>query len=468
LNWAIDKDFSEEHRLHVLWTQSDGNCLLHATLLAICGLHDAPQDIGGLSTLRVAMKQLFDEPQTAELLRKRWEAQIARDYVWEANLQELPALDPATGKPLARPGQVEISEGQLGRDWGEMVELASRPKAFLDSIHVFALACALRRPIIVLASSVHRDPFGVPLTPIFFAGIYLPFGHQPALTCRWPLVLCFQDAHFMPLVPSHAKTDMGPVKVPLVDCHGEELPLRFALEEELGQKWKIVSQYMDVERDVHLPRLQATCNVALLQRTDTDQRIKDMLSDYLERARATFNGEQKPVVKAKREVGTEVGVEPPQGAAKRHKPGQTSETLLRSDAANRNVATTLQQDLAQSTWHQTEVTEHPPPQQHQSSGDQQGVEVTHSIQVRIPPTIQEGEEASFHMPQGCTTPQVYKFTVGEISNDRMVSLRVRFQILEHCIKTVCEVTNLSREEAVRLLTNARGDPNVAAQEHFEK
>merc|ERR1712008_95420 len=158
---------------------------------------------------------------------------------------------------------------------------------------------------------------------------------------------------------------------------------------------------------------------------------------------------------------------------KRQKPQHVSETLLCSDVANGDVAKTLQQDLPQSTRPPAETTEHPPPrqrqqQQQQRSGEEQGVEVTHSFQVRIPPKLQEGDEACFHMPQGCTKPEVVKFTVGEINNDRMVVLKVRFRILEHCIKTLCEVTNLSREEAVQLLTKVRGDPLLAAQEHFEK
>jgi hypothetical protein len=51
----------EEHRLHLMHTMSDGNCLLHASLLGIWGVHDK-QTVGGLSSLRAAMCKLLATP----------------------------------------------------------------------------------------------------------------------------------------------------------------------------------------------------------------------------------------------------------------------------------------------------------------------------------------------------------------------------------------------------------------------
>lgn len=42
-----------------------------------------------------------------------------------------------------------LNEGQLAEDWAEVLNLASKPGASLEQIHVFCLAHVLRRPIIV-------------------------------------------------------------------------------------------------------------------------------------------------------------------------------------------------------------------------------------------------------------------------------------------------------------------------------
>ena len=46
-------------------------------------------------------------------------------------------------------------------------------------MHVFALAYAIKRPIIVIADVYLRDSAGEPLAPIPFGGIYLPLGCEP-------------------------------------------------------------------------------------------------------------------------------------------------------------------------------------------------------------------------------------------------------------------------------------------------
>jgi OTU domain-containing protein 7 len=49
----------------------------------------------------------------------------------------------------------------------------------LEEVHVFALAYAIKRPIIVIADVYLRDSTGEPLAPIPFGGIYLPLGCEP-------------------------------------------------------------------------------------------------------------------------------------------------------------------------------------------------------------------------------------------------------------------------------------------------
>lgn len=54
----------------------------------------------------------------------------------------------------------------------------------LESIHVFALAHILKRPIIVVADTILRNANGEELAPIPFGGIYLPLECPPELCHR--------------------------------------------------------------------------------------------------------------------------------------------------------------------------------------------------------------------------------------------------------------------------------------------
>lgn len=428
LNWCVGKDLDEKHRLHVLWTQSDGNCLLHATLLAMWGLHDTHLvGSSGQSSLRSAMSNLFADPSLAGPMRKRWQLQIARDNAWE------PGGDGKNGGSL----RIDLSEAQLDREWAEMVEIAGKPNAFLDSVHVLAMAHALRRPIVILASPMQRDPFGVPLTPIFFRGIYLPFECPPERCCRQPLVLCFQDSHFMAVVPLGLPSGgAAEVRLPLADGSGEELPLRFALEEELPQKWRVVETYMDIEKDVQFPSKGVTCNVAAIRQGSAHPLVEDMISQFVERGRSTFDSE-RAAEELKRKGDEE--------ARARRRQDQ--------EATDRRLA----QELAQQA------------QQQQPQAGEEDAKVTDRFNVTLPRSSRPGDKSFFTMPQGCTEPERIDFVVppGSYGGDVIV-LTASFKVKGHCIQAVRDVTALPREAAVKLLTKTHGDPNVAAQKHFEK
>lgn len=451
LNWAIGQDLSEEHRLHVLWTQSDGNCLLHATLLAMWGLHDTQEVVGtgGLSTLRAAMSRLFQEPRVAEPMRRRWVLQMSRDSQWEPMSQEK-AIPDTSGSP-PRPGRVEVSEAQLAREWAEMVDLAGRTGAFLDSVHVLALAHALRRPIVILASPMMRDPFGVPLTPIFFRGIYLPFERQPCNCCRQPLVLCFQDAHFMPVVPLAAPEGAGPVRVPLVDGQGEELPMRFALEEELERKWDLVHKYMDIESNVELPRAKLRCNMAVLRRDYSHPLVTEMMAHFVERGEATFAAERE-------EARCAASVQVPIG------PKRKSSADLEADDSKRQKKSGIDGRQPQSS-----CSEASSATSRQDENEEPDAQVAHRWPVKLPRGLRPGDKTRFHMPKGCTDQDVIDFKVprGSFEGDTVV-LTANFKIKGHCIKALREVTQLPRAEAVALLTKVHGDADAAAREYFER
>ncbi|RCN25229.1 OTU-like cysteine protease [Ancylostoma caninum] len=119
-------------------------------------------------------------------------------------------LETASGLSLT------LSDEEWMQEWNGIVALASPvPRRTddsssdstdqiyesLEAIHVFALAHVLKRPIIVVSDTVLRNAKGEELSPVSFGGIYLPL-ECPSEQChRSPLVLCYDSAHFSPLVP---------------------------------------------------------------------------------------------------------------------------------------------------------------------------------------------------------------------------------------------------------------------------
>jgi len=377
---------------------------------------------------------------------------------------------------------VEVSEAQLAREWAEMVELAGRPSAFLDSVHVLSLAHALRRPIVILASPMQRDPFGVPLTPIFFRGIYLPFERQACNCCRQPLILCFQDAHFMPLVPLAAQKGAGPVRVPLADSRGEELPLRFALEDELGRKWDLVREYMDIEQDEKLPAAKLTCNMALLRRDSSHPLVEEMMAHFVERGEGTFAAERDEAQRSKlarepsgpKRLATlqhpEANGAKPNGVkrqkqdaedqrpAGRPSAGQPPVTRRSSSGVSSSSAPASSDSAAKLVKARSPKEEEEP--------DAPG---THRWTVLLPRGVRPGDKSCFHMPKGCTDSDTIDFTVPQncYPGDSVV-LTAKFKVKGRCVKALREVTQLPRAEAVQLLIEAHGDPEAAAREYFER
>mmetsp|Transcript_113654 Transcript_113654/g.321358 ORF Transcript_113654/g.321358 Transcript_113654/m.321358 type:complete len:635 (-) Transcript_113654:56-1960(-) len=416
------------NRLWVLHTMADGNCLLHATLLAIWGLHDtASVGSAGSSSIRAAMKRVFEDPVTETLIRRRWVQQMARD-----NVVDVPPSE-TDGANVERPRCIEVSDEQLAREWAEMVDIAGRQNAFLDSVHVLAVAHAMRRPIVIMANAVQMDPFGDPLTPVFFRGIYLPLERAPAHCCRQPLILCFKDAHFMPLVPVGAPEASPPVLVPLIDGSRDELPLRFALEEELSSKWELVEKYMDIERHWRCPTTGESCKAAVMRRDSSHHLVNHMVAAFVERGRAIFKAEREQEA-AKRKCDEEAAV-----SAKRQKQEQEDETL--------------DMKVPSETPKDPEEPDEP---------------VKHKFEVRLPRGIRPGERTRYTMPKGCTEPSIVSFEVptGCWGGDTVL-LTANFSIKGHCIKSLRDVTGLPRAAAVDLLTVSHGNANEAAQRHFD-
>ena len=107
---------------------------------------------------------------------------------------------------------------------------------FLEDAHIFALANLLMRPIIVIAlehiSLNHLEN----IQKNYLRGIYLPVLMKPEECIRYPIVIAFQDRHFVPLL--------------------------FAVDQEAEAKWKKMQipngELFDSERSVYIIELLYT------------------------------------------------------------------------------------------------------------------------------------------------------------------------------------------------------------------
>ena len=89
---------------------------------------------------------------------------------------------------------------QADAEWARILTEASTQHAFLRPVHVLAMACAMKRPIVVYADTTTCDAWIVPIASVPFAGVYLPFLCEPAVCSKQPLALVYDSSHFVPLV----------------------------------------------------------------------------------------------------------------------------------------------------------------------------------------------------------------------------------------------------------------------------
>jgi len=113
-------------RLLTLMTASDGNCLLHAASLGLVGAHD-----NGLELRDLLYRTLTGDSR--EILRQRWRA---------------------TQSSRNKSVGVKWEKHQWDEEWDAQVEHAKKRGKSLEDFHVYVLAFALGRPIIVYSSTV--------------------------------------------------------------------------------------------------------------------------------------------------------------------------------------------------------------------------------------------------------------------------------------------------------------------------
>ena len=225
--------------LDPLATSGDGNCLLHAASLGMWGVPD------NSLILRSAVHKFLSTSTEKEGVQRRWKYQLEQQF------QEQ--------------GGFTLSEDEWGKEWGELIRIATseqrsstnskdlasntlhrrssvRPNyESLEEIHVFVLAHVLKRPVIVLANTVLQDMHGQDFAPIYFSGIYLPLEYNPKHCFKSPIVLAYEGAHFSPLLAKDTPSSKKQSKVlqvsvrnqaviPLVSPDGHMLTLQFVVD----------------------------------------------------------------------------------------------------------------------------------------------------------------------------------------------------------------------------------------------
>ena len=220
INW----DAAQFDRLTPLFTQGDGNCLLHAITLGMFGIHDRDLVLRSLlhSTLTSHENQF----------KQRWLYQRSNQFEESTNSEWAAIIKEANPNPRSE---------------------KERVFEYLSKFHIFVLAHILRRPVIVYADRNVRDYqteeliYELPVEERM-DGIYLPLLCNSQSVHTDPLALGFHSNHFSPLVASfpssHAENSDYTAKLALVDCDKNLLPVHYLSPEEEKDKLEVLSKWM--------------------------------------------------------------------------------------------------------------------------------------------------------------------------------------------------------------------------------
>uniref|UniRef100_A0A0R3RRF4 ubiquitinyl hydrolase 1 n=1 Tax=Elaeophora elaphi TaxID=1147741 RepID=A0A0R3RRF4_9BILA len=245
LNWWYWNGSGQ--RMWPLSTTGDGNCLLHAASLGMWGIHDRQL------MLRKILYEMLMRGSRRHVLWRRWrwaESQsnlqsglVLTDDEWQRE------WDNVLHMAAAIPRSFTTSEDNEP----EKIDSAEQVYESLESIHVFALAHILKRPIIVVSDTVLRNAVGEELSPIPFGGIYLPL-ECPSNQChRSPLVLCYDSAHFSALVTMrHTASNSLQSIIPITDRNHILLPLHFSVDPGPDFTWWKDSEDAEIAARIQL------------------------------------------------------------------------------------------------------------------------------------------------------------------------------------------------------------------------
>ncbi|CAB1096732.1 unnamed protein product [Ectocarpus sp. CCAP 1310/34] len=145
-------------------------------------------------------------------------------HVWREGQQR---ADAAAGDSAS----FQMEEDQVIAEWHMLVQAAKTPSAYLSSFHAFVLANVLRRPILVYGDRFVRGRNGEPYAPSDVRGVYLPTLVDPDVCYKLPIAVGYtcvtvgKVGHFTALVGVDGELR----HLPLVDEHGDGLPIRYGL-----------------------------------------------------------------------------------------------------------------------------------------------------------------------------------------------------------------------------------------------
>ncbi|CAF1381319.1 unnamed protein product [Adineta steineri] len=262
LNWWVNKKLPCP-KLYPLVTTGDGNCLLHATSLAMWGFHDH-----SLSMRKALNETLITSKPNCSLYRRwRWAQSVQNkkyglvfsEQEWNEewkSLLRLSSAEPRTVQTKVLDSNPPIDDNYLkstpinSNDSTKSLSQSSRQYyESLEEFHVYVLANNIRRPIIIYSDTILRTNDGEAISPIEFGGIYLPLEIPPDKCHKQPVFLAFDAAHFSALVAmeqtikSITKTTY---RIPLIDIETLDLlPIHFLIDPGLNFQWPIDKELSD-------------------------------------------------------------------------------------------------------------------------------------------------------------------------------------------------------------------------------
>ncbi|CAF2053459.1 unnamed protein product [Rotaria magnacalcarata] len=231
INWS-----SSLPMLYPIRTSGNGNCLLHAVLIAMLGIHDLNL------YLRDRLVQFMDENK--EILKNHWRIERLKS-------------DEKYG--------INSEDSKLDEEWNELCNLVRYENTedgqtatqlqYLEAVHIFSISNMLCRPIIVLSEDWIRNKIGEAISVNDLYGIYLPT-LSPSLECSTePIVLAYDRSHFCALITrdiGHSKSskDLLPLYLSVNHAYdGMSLPIRFLGEDgSVEYSNNLLDEYLRVKK----------------------------------------------------------------------------------------------------------------------------------------------------------------------------------------------------------------------------
>ncbi|CAF3675428.1 unnamed protein product [Rotaria sordida] len=274
LNWWVNKKLTCS-KLYPLLTNGDGNCLLHATSLAMWGFHDHSL------SMRKALNEtmITSKPNNSLYRRWRWAQSVQNkkyglvfsEQEWNdewKGLLRLSSAEPRVSQKSSSNSNKNSSDPNVSNDeinrykssqTGTPTSTGGSTKSSspstrhyyesLEEFHVYVLANNIRRPIVVYSDTILRTNDGEAISPIEFGGIYLPLEIPPEKCHKQPVFLAFDAAHFSALVPMEQNTKQTSrvtYRIPLIDIDTSDLlPIHYFIDPGPNFVWPIDEELSD-------------------------------------------------------------------------------------------------------------------------------------------------------------------------------------------------------------------------------